>query len=186
MAYTLEKISILIVEDMLPMLTLTKSILRIFGFKDLLSARNGADAYDIYLKKNPDFIITDWHMESMDGLELIHKIRTSKDSPNPYIPIILMTGYSSQKRVMDARDNGMTEFLMKPFTANDLRNRIVQLIEKPRPFVKSDGFTGPDRRRKLDNYQGPIRRTDDYYKAQDKELKEAAKEIVTKNKGGDV
>ena len=182
MTYKLDKLSVLIVEDMLPMLTLTKSLLHIFGFRKIYTARDGVEGYNLYFNKQPDLIITDWHMDSMDGLDLIHKIRTDEDSPTPYIPIILMTGYSNQKRVEKARDNGMTEFLMKPYTAKDLCNKSVQLIEKPRTFVKCNGFIGPDRRRRVDAYDGPIRRTEDYYEAQDKELKKAAEDIISKNK----
>ena len=182
MTYTLDKVSILVVEDMLPMLTLTKSLLHIFGFRDIYTARDGAEAYDVFLEKKPDFVITDWHMPTMGGLELINKIRSDEGSANPYIPIILMTGYSSRKRVESARDNGMTEFLMKPYTAKDLYNKIVQLIEKPRPFIKSDEFTGPDRRRRVEHYNGPIRRLEDYYAAQKEALKQEADDIVMRNK----
>ena len=98
-------------------------------------------------------------MDSMDGLELIEKIRNDEDSPDPFVPIILMTGYSNQVRVETARDSGMTEFLAKPFKARDLYTRIVQIIEKPRQFVKNDYFFGPDRRRRKDeDYAGPVRR----------------------------
>lgn len=182
MAYKLDQIKILVVEDMFPMLTLIKSLLNIFGFKKIFSARNGEAGYKLYLKEEPDLIITDWHMEPMDGLEMINKIRTDKNSPNPYVPIIVMTGYSSRKRVETARDNGMTEFLMKPYTAKDLYNKIVQLIEKPRQFIKCEKFFGPDRRRRLGDYEGPIRRANDYYKAQSEELKHQAEDIVLKNK----
>jgi DNA-binding response OmpR family regulator len=75
------------------------------------------------------------------------------------VPIILMTGYSAKIRVMEARDKGVTEFMVKPFSAKDLFARIEQLVEKPRKFVHSKGFFGPDRRRrKIDDYEGPRRR----------------------------
>ncbi len=181
MTYKLDQIKILVVEDMLPMLTLTKSILTIFGFKKLFSARDGEEGYKLYLKEEPDLIITDWHMEPMDGLEMIDKIRSDKNSPNPYVPIIVMTGYSSRKRVEKARDNGMTEFLMKPYTARDLYKKIVQLIEKPRQFVKSEDFFGPDRRRRVDDYQGPVRRIEDQNEKNEKREQEAD-DIILRNK----
>lgn len=74
----------------------------------------------------------------------------------------MMTGFSSQLRVEAARDCGITEFLVKPFTSRDLYNRIVQIIEKPRQFVDADDFFGPDRRRRaIKDYDGPQRRDDD-------------------------
>ena len=70
-----------------------------------------------------------------------------------------MTAFSSVKRVAIARDSGITEFLRKPFTAEALYKRIEAIVEKPRPFVLSDNFTGPDRRRKADkDFKGTDKR----------------------------
>jgi DNA-binding response OmpR family regulator len=77
------------------------------------------------------------------------------------VPIIMMTGYSAQPRVIDARDQGVTEFLVKPFSASDLAKRIAYVINRPRDFVDSKKFFGPSRRRKRDEYSGPERRKDD-------------------------
>jgi two-component system chemotaxis response regulator CheY len=181
MAYNLEQASILVVEDMGPMLDLTKSILSIFGFKNVYGAKDANRGYELLKEYNPDIVITDWHMEPVDGLELIDRIRKGKDSPNPYVPIILMTGYSDRSRVENARDTGVTEFLMKPYTAKDLYSRIVQVIEKPRQFVDTDGFFGPDRRRRKNlDYQGPKRRTADVEEEaeQSEERRKVASEIL--------
>ncbi|MEM6781880.1 MAG: response regulator [Pseudomonadota bacterium] len=162
MTYSLEKATVLVVEDMQPMLELTRSILTIFGFKSVFGTRDAQQGLEIVRKENPDIIITDWLMEPMSGIEFIKQIRTSENSPNPYVPIILMTGYSDKTRVEAARDSGVTEFLMKPYTAKDLYSRIVQIIEKPRQFVDCGTFFGPDRRRRKNfDYQGPMRRTVD-------------------------
>ena len=162
MSYRLQNVKILVVEDMAPMLALTKSILSIFGFGNIITASNGEQAYELYQKQHPDIIITDWLMEPINGLDLIEKIRKDPASHNPFIPIILMTGFSDRSRVERARDNGVTEFLVKPFSAKDIYSRIVQIIEKPRQFVNSEEFFGPDRRRrKISDYPGPHRRAED-------------------------
>lgn len=162
MAYKLDTARILIVDDMMPMLTLTKSILNIFGFKQVFTASNSEEAFELVIKHDPDLIITDWIMEPMDGLELTKKIRREPLVPNPYVPIIMMTGFSSRFRVESARDTGITEFLVKPFSSRDLYNRVVQIIEKPRQFVEAGEFFGPDRRRKRGkDYAGPRRRDND-------------------------
>lgn len=159
MPYQFQQASILIVDDMKPMLNVTASILKIFGFRDIHTAQNADEGFEKFCRYNPDIVITDWLMEPYDGMELTRKIRTSKESPNNFVPIILMTGYSAKIRVMEARDQGVTEFLVKPFSAKDLYNRIEQLIEKPRKFIDSKQFFGPDRRRrKGDEYEGPHRR----------------------------
>lgn len=167
MPYKLDDIKVLVVDDMAPMLSLTRSILTTFGLSQIFTAPNGQEAFDLVVKHDPDFIITDWIMEPMDGLQLTQKIRTDPKSPNPYVPIIMMTGFSSKIRVENARDNGITEFLVKPFTAQDLYARVFQIIEKPRKFVDTGQFFGPDRRRKSGKgYEGPRRRDDDSFKRQ--------------------
>ncbi|MCB9983306.1 MAG: response regulator [Rhodospirillales bacterium] len=166
MPYHLDDVKVLIVDDMQPMLTLTKSVLSTFGFLRIFTAQSGEEAFNLFCKHDPDVVITDWIMEPMDGLEFTKKIRTDPRSPNPYVPVIMMTGFSSKLRVESARDNGITEFLVKPFTAQDLYARIFQIVEKPRKFVDTGQFFGPDRRRKsAKGYEGPRRRDDDPSKA---------------------
>ena len=116
-------------------------------------------------------------MKPMDGISIARRIRNDFLSPNKFVPFILMTGFSEKRRVMQARDVGVTEFLVKPFTARDLYKRLYQVIERPRQFVRSDDFFGPDRRRKSPvNYDGPLRRENDikdgdYYSVFDKDDK---------------
>lgn len=159
MTYQLNTVKILIVEDMQPMLSLTLSILKIFGFTNVDGAKSVEEGYELFRQKNHDLIITDWLMEPYDGLDLIRFIRMNDDSPNKFVPIILMTGYSDQARVEIARDMGVTEFLMKPYSARDMYARIVQIVEKPRQFVDADEFFGPDRRRRKNfEFQGDEKR----------------------------
>lgn len=159
MPYTLNTIKILLIDDMRPMLALTRSVLNIFGFRDILLAVNGEEGFEMVLEHDPDLIITDWMMEPMDGLAFTERIRRDPMTPNPYVPIIMMTGFSSRLRVEQARDSGVTEFLMKPFSARDLYSRVYNIIEKPRQFVDTGEFFGPDRRRKRSaDYAGPRRR----------------------------
>lgn len=158
MPYQFENATILVVDDMKAMLSLTASTLGVFGVKNILTATNVDDAFQLFCQHSPDIVLTDWLMEPDDGMELIRRIRKDPRSPNRYVSIILMTGYSAKMRVMEARDQGITEFLAKPFSARDLYARIEQLIEKPRKFVDSKVFFGPDRRRRKDDYSGPHRR----------------------------
>ena len=165
MTYELKKATILVVDDMQPMLALTASLLKIFGFTDILQASDVEKAWSLFCMKNPDIVLTDWLMEPDDGLDLVRKIRNDPASPNRFVPVILMTGFSHRIRVEQARDIGVTEFLVKPFRAKDMYARVEMLIEKPRRFVETDAFFGPDRRRrKGDDYQGPLRREADDFK----------------------
>ncbi len=144
------------------MRALISSTLKIFGVGEIHEASNGEAAYTLFQKHNPDIVITDWLMDPVDGLELIRMIRKRKDSVNRLVPVIMMTGYSAMHRVMSARDLGTTEFLTKPFTGRDLARRIDLIINKPRDFVETTTFFGPNRRRKKgDDYEGPRRRSDE-------------------------
>ncbi len=162
MAFDFKKLSILIVEDTAPMRKLIASVLDTMDVGMIYSAENGEDGYQQVKKHNPDIIIADWHMEPVNGIELTHEIRTNTMSPNRMVPIILVTGYSAMSRVSEARDAGVTEFLVKPFSANDLAKRIAYVINKPRDFIDCADYFGPDRRRRDNpNYKGPFRREED-------------------------
>lgn len=162
MVYQFKSVSILVVDDMRPMLSLVASLLKIFGFNSIYTADNPEDAFDQFCRYKPDLVLTDWQMQPYDGIELIRRIRRDPRSPNKFVPVIMMTGYSHRIRVEMARDVGVTEFLVKPFTAKDLFARIEQLIERPRKFVDTSQFFGPDRRRKRgDDYEGPKRREEE-------------------------
>ncbi len=168
MSYQFHKASVLVVDDMKQIQSLTASLLRIFGFKDIYTASDGDMAFESFRKHNPDIIITDWLMEPVNGIELAQRIRNDERSPNKFVPIVMMTGYSHKIRVEQARDIGITEFLVKPFTAKDLYARVERLIEKPRKFVDSERFFGPDRRRRSsDGYDGPFRREDEVSEQED-------------------
>ncbi|MBI1327136.1 MAG: response regulator [Alphaproteobacteria bacterium] len=147
MAYNFDQTSILVVDDHAPLRTLVQNILRTFGFRIILMAGSADEAFELYCRHAPDIVLTDWIIDNDDGLELTKRIRHSERSPNPYVPVILMTGFSYKERVCYARDLGVTEFLVKPFSSRDLYSRLVQIIERPRQFVKAKAYFGPDRRR---------------------------------------
>ncbi len=162
MAYDFSDVSVLVVEDNQPMVDLLKSLLNTYGFERVITARNGDEGFEAFCKESPDLVITDWMMKPGDGISLARRMRNDPMSPNQFVPVILMTGFSERRRVMQARDAGVTEFLVKPFNARDLYRRIAQIIEKPRQFVRSEDFFGPDRRRKKEkDYNGPDRREGD-------------------------
>ncbi|MDE1152614.1 MAG: response regulator [Micavibrio sp.] len=162
MSYQFKNITVLVVESTRAMFDLTRSVLQTFGVNQVYSAYGCDEGYDTFCRVNPDLVVIDWLEDPNNGLELTRRIRTNRNSPNPFIPIVLMTGYSQKKRVLQARDSGITEFLVKPFTAKALYQKIEQLIERPRHFVSTENYFGPDRRRKREgDYRGPDRRTPD-------------------------
>ena len=162
MPLNFEKLSALVVEDTAPMRKLIVSVLECLGVGSILSASNGEEGFRLFCRESPDIVVADWHMEPMSGIELTREIRTNHLSPNRLAPVILVTGYSARSRVAIARDAGVTEFLVKPFGAHDLASRIAHVINRPRDFIDSPRYFGPDRRRrKSPDYEGPLRRTED-------------------------
>ena len=161
--HNLEVLSIMVVDDDRHMQSIVKSILSAMRIKNVRSYDTATDAFSELQQWIPDIVITDWKMEPLDGLDFVRLIRIGEDSPNPYLPIILLTGYTEFERITEARDAGVTEILAKPISVESLHSRIVNIIEKPRPFIKSTDYFGPDRRRggAEKSYDGPWRRHDD-------------------------
>ena len=144
-----ELLRILLVDDNHHMRVLLTEILRAIGVKHVYEANDGAEALQV-MRSNPiDIIMSDLAMQPLDG-------------PNPMAPVIMITGHSTQKRVQEARDVGVNEFLSKPVTARGVLERIAQVVDNPRAFVRTGAYFGPDRRRRADpNYTGPRRRASD-------------------------
>ncbi len=188
MAYNFKDVTILIVDDNYPMLSLLKAMLATFGVGTIITAADGDIAFNKFCKYKPDIVISDWMMKPKDGVDLARSIRTNKASPNPYVPFILMTGFSEEHRVIVARDVGITEFLLKPFNSTDLYKRIVAIVETPRQFVRSENFFGPDRRRRsADDFKGERKRKDDVAQpVTPQELKDAHKRVDAAKKAQSV
>lgn len=141
---------------------LLTEVLRAIGVRDILEAGNGAEALQTMRSHAVDVIIADLAMEPIDGIEFIRLLRNAPDSPGQMIPVIMVTGHSTERRVREARDAGANEFLAKPVTARGVLERIMEVIDHARPYVRCEGYFGPDRRRKHDSaYLGPKRRTSD-------------------------
>ncbi len=169
MAYNFTNVRVLVVESSEQMFRLIKGVLNLFTVPEsnIYAAYSVEEAFDKYRKYNHDLIIVDWLQNPDRGIKLTRIIRTDKTSPNPFVPVIMTAGSAHFPRVIKARDCGISEYLVKPFTAKSLAERITRVIERPRLFVVSDTFTGPDRRVKADpRFKGPDRR------------KEAAKTIA--------
>ena len=162
MAAGLESLKALVVEDNTHMRSLLRALLNALGIKDICEAIHGHAAMEALRERKIDLVLTDLAMNPMDGLELTRHVRNDENSPNPFVPIIMITGHTERYRVEAARDAGVTEFLAKPITAHNLFARITEILERPRAFVRCDSYFGPDRRRHEDeNYMGPWRRAEE-------------------------
>jgi len=155
----IERLKVLVVDDNHHMINIIKTILRGFGVKEFFDACDANEAFNIVRGTPVDLIITDYAMDAVNGCELTKLIRTADDSPNHFVPIIMLTAYAERSKVEAARDAGVTEFCAKPVTAVELYRKVVSVINTPRSFVRTHVYFGPDRRRrKDDNYRGEERR----------------------------
>lgn len=145
--YVLDNMNVLVLDDNRHMRSLVQSILHALGVKNIREAGDAADAFKELQHFHADIIIVDWHMEPLDGLDFVRLVRTAKDSPNPYVPIIMLSGYTEYRRITEARDAGVNEFLAKPISAKALYQRFANIIENPRSFIRTKTYFGPDRRR---------------------------------------
>jgi DNA-binding response OmpR family regulator len=158
----LEGVSALVLDDNAHMRGLVRVILTSFGMRRIEEAADGAEALDIVSGCEIDLAFVDFKLGGLDGLDFCRRIRLGSDSPNNYLPLIMITAYSERGRVLDAINAGVDEFLVKPIRAVDVANRVNAVIERRRPFVKSAAYFGPDRRRRDDpRYHGPWRRAGD-------------------------
>jgi two-component system chemotaxis response regulator CheY len=159
--YRFDRLKVLVVDDNAHMRKLVVTILQAFGVIQIFEAESGDRAWHILRESNPDVILLDWVMEGMSGLDLIQMIRTNPQTPNPFVPVIMLTGHTSLDHVARARDAGVNEFIAKPVSVKTVMSRLVAVIEHPRPYVRTQGYFGPCRRRRgADEYRGPERRNE--------------------------
>ncbi len=152
------RLRFLVIEDSTHMRRILRTLLHGFGARDVYEAEDGAAGLEAFTHCTPDIIIADWVMPIFDGLKLAQMIRQAGANANPYVPIIMLTGHSDKNHVMIARDAGITEFLAKPISAKSLYQRIVNVVTRPRPFVKTRTYFGPDRRRNVNPKYGGVER----------------------------
>ncbi|MCB9996239.1 MAG: response regulator [Rhodospirillales bacterium] len=163
--YDLSYFKIMIVDDSQFIANLMASALRAMGVGKVLVARDLAEAKRMLLtynavasSQNIDVAIVDWLMPEGDGSELILWARQHKSDSIKFMPTIVCSAYTSTDVVEKARDCGSTEAMVKPVSAQKLANRILYVIDHPRPFIEAPSFFGPERRRKVERFVGEERR----------------------------
>lgn len=158
LAYNYSRLKVLIVDDSKLMRELIRSLLELVGVQRMRSTEDAEKAWGAMYEFEPDLVITDWNMPPTSGLDFVKRIRSDPRSPNPFVPVIMVTGYAEEDRVELARDIGTTDFLAKPVMAQTLFDRLKSIVDDDRDFVRSQDFFGPDRRRRRDEYDGSERR----------------------------
>ena len=131
----------------------------------MFEANDGAEALQIMRTHQIDIIMTDLAMQPLDGIDFVRLLRNSQDSPNPMAPVIMITGHSTHKRVNEARDVGVNEFLSKPVTAKGVLERIGRVVDSPRPYVRTADYfrsrPSPPQRSRLHRKNAALDRQED-------------------------
>jgi DNA-binding response OmpR family regulator len=117
---------------------LVRDILHAFGITTVLEAADGSDAYILMRMHYIDIVICDWVMDRVSGIELLRQVRDEQDSSlqNGNIAFIMMTAHSDKQRVMEAREAGVTTFLIKPFSTAALYERVLWVVESSQELTQ--------------------------------------------------
>lgn len=142
------KRGVLIADHSSHMAGLIAVMLRSIGRKDIREVNDATHAMNELRRRAFDVLIVDDALGGMDGVAFTRLLRAATDCQNRDIPVIMMSAAPDAKRIADARDAGVTEFLRKPFAANHLQTRLTSIENNPRGFIEAQAYTGPDRRRK--------------------------------------
>ncbi|MEQ9361723.1 MAG: response regulator [Rhodospirillales bacterium] len=135
------------------------NLLQALGVGEILTANSNDDALNLLKRLSKksitervdavDFMICDMFEELLNGIGMVRWIRMHRDSPNRFLPVILMAKAFESKVIAEARGFGATQFLLKPVTVDALVDRILTVVNRPRPFVYNTAYFGPDRRGSL-------------------------------------
>ena len=158
MAYDLSQLKVLVVDSNRQSFQVLLSILAAMHIEQVHSAETIKDAARELRNWSPDLVITELLVDGEDALAFFRRVRCGDNESDPFVPVVLLTGRTEVARIKEARDTGVNEILAKPVAAADLYERIVEIIENPRPYVRTKSFFGPDRRRRNKPYDGEERR----------------------------
>jgi len=119
---------VLVVDDFATMRKIVRNILKQIGFEDITEAEDGNAALRVLKGDKIGLVVTDWNMPNMSGLELLHEIR--RDAQTKNIPVLMVTAEGLKENVMEAVKAGVNNYVVKPFTAEVLQEKIETIFKK--------------------------------------------------------
>ena len=122
------KMRFLVVDDFSTMRRIVKNILKQLGYENIEEAEDGAQAYSKLKSGSFEFVVSDWNMPNMDGLELLKKIRS--DDQLKHLPVLMVTAEAEKDKVITAIQAGVSNYVVKPFTAEVLKEKMDRIFEK--------------------------------------------------------
>ena len=119
---------ILVVDDFSTMRKIVKNVLKQLGYNNINEAEDGAQGYTKLKNNTFNFVVSDWNMPNMDGLEMLKKIRSDPELKN--LPVLMVTAEAEKDKVITAIKAGVNNYIVKPFTAETLKQKMEQIFER--------------------------------------------------------
>ena len=121
------KMNILVVDDFATMRRIVKNILKQLGYENIHEADDGTSALEVLKREKIDFIISDWNMPQMSGIELLKTVRATEAWKD--LPFLMVTAEGQKENVIEAVKNKVNNYIVKPFTPETLMEKISKIFE---------------------------------------------------------
>ena len=128
MAVDPSKLKFLVVDDFSTMRRIVRNLLKELGFANIDEAEDGAVALQKLQGGGFDFVVSDWNMPNMDGLTLLQRVRA--DAALKHLPVLMITAEAKKENIIAAAQSGASGYIVKPFTAATLNEKLVKIFEK--------------------------------------------------------
>ena len=146
MEFLIHSLGVLVVDDNQFMRKVVRSLLVNIGVREVYEASDGIAGLDAIRNAGPDVVILDWELPLLNGAEFVRIVRSPGVFPMPDIPIIVLSAHAERRRVVEAVRLGVNEYLCKPVSAQQLLDRLISILAKPRAIVQVGDYYGPQPR----------------------------------------
>jgi two-component system chemotaxis response regulator CheY len=119
---------ILVVDDFATMRRIVKNLLKQLGFENIEEAEDGKQAFSKLKEQKYDFVVSDWNMPNMTGIELLRSVRSDQELKG--LSFLMVTAESEKEKVIEAIKTGVNNYIIKPFTAEILKEKMDKIFEK--------------------------------------------------------
>jgi two-component system chemotaxis response regulator CheY len=123
-----KNMKILVVDDFSTMRRIIKNLLKDLGFANIQEADDGNTALPMLQQGDFDFVVTDWNMPGMQGIDLLRAIRA--DASLKHIPVLMVTAEAKKEQIIAAAQAGVNGYVIKPFTAGTLKAKLAKIFER--------------------------------------------------------
>ena len=130
---TNKNLKFLVVDDFPTMRRIVMSLLKELGYTNLSEAENGAEGLAKLRSNRFDFVVSDWNMPVMDGLTMLQHIR--EDAALKHLPVLMVTAEAKKENIIAAAQAGASGYVVKPFTAATLQEKLAKIFEKIHPVA---------------------------------------------------